>query len=113
MAKDYSVSRRLLEKALSSIPDDYALVEVKSKVKSALAKLNEIDKKKGKHQEMTQTLNLSQKLHNDIKERVSMLAPAAAKDRLAAIEQMINLEAAKIDTKPKKDQYVDMGTILG
>lgn len=51
MKKNTYATKLLLQKALISVPEDFALIEVKNSIKNALSKLEHVESKREKREE--------------------------------------------------------------
>ncbi len=87
-----------LSKALMEIPDDFALSEVRFHIRSALLKIENVEKKR-KHREEA-AVTRKEQLELARKERIeNTLNPLDAKKTLKLIDSMIEEEKGKIKKK--------------
>jgi hypothetical protein len=106
--KNLSHSKELLNRALSSLPDENALADVRMAVRRAVQRLEEVERKRGKRQNEHMPPAEKWKFDLETSALVPPMSPVQAKNALREIDRMIGEEEQKL--KGKNEQ--DVGTIL-
>jgi len=91
-------TKTFLQKAISSMPDDFALREVKFHLKQAAQKLEQIEKKRATHEPKQPTQH--QKWHERL--NAGLQNPYTGQNTLNIINDMLSEEQAKLEEILKK-----------
>ena len=91
-------TKSLLQKTLSSVPNDFALNDVRFHLTHALQKLEHVEKKRINREKPS--------LHQQWRERINnnVINPLTGPDTLGAIDNMIENEQKKLKKKKEPDQ---------
>lgn len=114
MKKNTQEMKTLLAQALQTMPDDFALSEVKASIRSALNKLERVEEKREKREQQQQVSNQWPVVRGQV------INPYAVKQTIDLIDEMIASEKKKIEeihnkrkTKHDEGEDQDLQAIFG
>ena len=100
MKNNTEPTKDFLQRALRSLPNDFALNEVRSHLNMALSKLELVESRRNKRE--SQQINNNWAIVNG-----ELMHPAMAKKVIAELDHMINYEKLKLEQMKKKKEISD------
>ena len=101
MKNNTEPTKDFLQRALRSLPNDFALNEVRSHLKMALSKLEVVENRRNKRESSQQANN------NWVIANGELMHPAMAKKVIAELDHMINYEKLRLEQMKKKKELSD------